>query len=151
ADRIDQRKKELSRYIDVLHKPFAVGWTLYDSISYLDTHKVDIQYDWILPLALDEIDGHVWNSWKDWVIPFGELSKKMPSFSSHPLRLIKLKEQSFSHKIHIEKAIDNYVESIGAVAQINSEYQLNLPSDWSDNESPLITFLEKLFNFSIDE
>ncbi len=151
ADRIDQRKKELSRYVDVLHKPFAVGWTLYDSISYLDTHQIDIQDDWILPLALDKIDSHVWNSWKDWVIPFSELSKKMPSFSLHPLRLIKLKEQSFSHKGHIEKDIDNYIESVKRIAQINSDYQLNLPDDWSEKDSQLITFLEKLFSFSFNE
>ncbi len=151
ADRVDQRRKELSRYVDVLHKPFAVGWTLYDSISYLDTHSVHIQDDWILPLPIDSIDVHVWNSWKDWVIPFSELSKKMCSYSSHPLRLIKLKEQNFSHKSNIEKAIDSYVESVRTTSRINSEYQLNLPVDWSDKESQLIMLLEKLFNFSIDE
>ena len=151
ADRVDQRKKELSRYVDVLHKPFAVGWTLYDSISYLDTHNIHIQNDWILPLELDKIDVQIWNSWKDWVIPFSELSKNMPSFSLHPLRLIKLKEQNFSHKSHIEKAIDSYVASVKMVTEINSEYQLNLPDDWSEKEPHLIAFLEKLFSFSIDD
>lgn len=149
ATRIDERKQELSRYVDLLHQPFSVGWSLYDSVSYLDSHHVEINNDWILPLTLENINKNTWNTWKDWAIPFGGLTQKMPAISTHPLQLISLKEQNFSHKAQIEKAIDNYIEIENSVAKINSDLQLNLPKDWSNKQSQLILFFEKLSHFSV--
>ncbi|WP_164745203.1 AAA domain-containing protein, partial [Stenotrophomonas indicatrix] len=42
AQRIDQRKAVLSRYVDALHQSFPIGWSLYDSVSYLDSNHIAI-------------------------------------------------------------------------------------------------------------
>lgn len=149
AIRIDQRKNELRRYVDLLHQPFTVGWSLYDSVSYLDANSIKMKDDWILPLKLENIDIKIWNSWKDWTIPFGGLVKKMTSISSHPLSLIQLKEQNFSHKNHINKSIEDYIQAEIIVEEINSNLKLNLPKDWNNNKISLFAFLEKINHFSV--
>lgn len=149
AIRIDQRKNELRRYVDLLHQPFAVGWSLYDSVSYLDANKIVMRDDWVLPLKLENIDKKAWNNWKDWVIPFDGLTKKISSPSSHPLRLIQLKEHNFTHKNHIKKSIDDYIQAELEIIQINSNLELNLPKDWNKNKISIFSFLEKLIHFSI--
>lgn len=151
AQRIDQRKVTLSSYIDTLHKPFMIGWSLYDSISYLDYHGIEIKTDWLLPIELDNIDKRIWNDWKDWAIPFGQLTYKLQSIAQHPLRLITLKDQNFSHKNRIEKAIEEYFQVAIDSKSVQSKLDLNLPEGWLEDKDHLFRLLENLSHFSVHQ
>ncbi|MGE0932195.1 DUF3320 domain-containing protein [Peijinzhouia sedimentorum] len=150
AARIDQRKIELSRFVDLLHQPFAIGWSLYDSVSFLDVNGVEIREEWILPLKLEELDRSIWNNWKDWAVPFGGLIQKLPSISKHPLRWINLKEQNFSNRNIIENSIDRYIDAEISIDRIDTDLKLNLPKNWIENKIPLFKFLKQLANFSVN-
>ncbi|RKE56570.1 superfamily I DNA and/or RNA helicase [Sphingobacterium detergens] len=148
AQRIDQRKAALSQYVDSLHQPFAVGWSLYDSVSYLDSHHIEINTDWLLSLQLEHIDKKTWNNWQDWAIPFGELTHKLPAIDKHPLHLIHLKDQNFAHKNNIEKSIEDYIQADAEATKALSDLQLNLTKNWIENKTSLYSLLEKITHFS---
>lgn len=147
AQRIDQRKAALSRYVDALHQPFAVGWSLYDSVSYLDSNHIAINTAWLLPLQLDVIDKKTWNDWQDWAIPFGQLTANLPAIDTHPLRLIPLKDQNFAYKNQIEKSIDEYIQASIHANKAQSDLQLNLSDNWIVNKASLYSLLEKTAHF----
>jgi len=147
AQRIDQRKAVLSRYVDALHQSFPIGWSLYDSVSYLDSNHIAINTTWLLSLQLELIDKKTWNDWQDWAIPFGELTRKLPTIEKHPLRLILLKDQNFAHKNQIEKSIEDYnLASINAT-KAQTDLHLTLSDNWIANKASLYALLEKTAHF----
>lgn len=147
ADKVDLRKKELSEYINLLHKPLNIGWTLYDTISYLDVHEVAINQDLILQEDVLIIDAATWSRWKDWSIQIEGLTNKMEHPAQHPLRFISLKEQNFSHKNNIQEAIANFETSTFAVSTINKTYHLSLKEPFNKHVLNVVELLQYLQNF----
>jgi len=152
ANRIDQRKTELSQYINLLHKPLTIGWTLYDTISYLDINEVAVDQNLILKENLLLIDASTWNSWKDWSIQMEGLTGKMSNHpSKHPLRFISLHEQNFSHKNNIQEAISEFEKSTNEIEKLNTDYNFPFAEPYNHQVAGIIELLENLYNFNADQ
>ncbi len=149
ATRIDERKAAIRKYIDALHQTYPIGWTLYESISYLDSHEVAMTQKWIMPMDVTKLDTTTWHQWKDWSVAFASLSRKIPDPAEHPLRMINLKNQAFSHKAHISSSITAYLAAKGHLEEVNESLQLNLPPDFQIDFSELVQFLTGLRDLSL--
>ncbi|MBO6213256.1 DUF3320 domain-containing protein [Algoriella sp.] len=141
AIRIDERKKELSKYVIELHQKFKVGWSLYDSISHLEANNVQINEQFIVPIDCSKIDNITWNSWKDWLIPFASIVKKIGEPSSHSLKLINIAQHQFENKGLIVSAINTYIDYKNSLLKIEEEFELN-----NSDEITVLNLFEYLKN-----
>lgn len=152
ANRIDLRKTELSQYINLLHKPLNIGWTLYDTISYLDSNEVEVNQNLILKENLLLVDAATWNNWHDWSIQMEGLTAKMSDHpSKHPLRFISLQEQNFSHKNNIQEAVTEFEKSTREVEILNKAYNFPFVEPYNHQVSGMIDLLENVQNFNADQ
>jgi len=152
ANRIDLRKTELSQYINLLHKPLNIGWTLYDTISYLDSNEVEVNQNLILKENLLLVDAATWNNWHDWSIKMEGLTAKMSDHpSKHPLQFISLQEQNFSHKNNIQEAVTEFEKSTREVEILNKAYNFPFVEPYNHQVSGMIDLLENVQNFNADQ
>ena len=126
ANRIDERKKELNKMVNELHKKFATGWSLYDSISYLEKHEVKIKDVFIVNFDVEKTDISTWNNWKDWIIPFSSVTKKIGQISEHPLRFISIKKHQYENKNLVNTAINEYLDLLKHVTDYSQKQDLYL-------------------------
>lgn len=109
GQRLDQQRKELSQYIAALHEENAIGWSLYDSISYLEYHQIPYDENYRVSIKVNNLNQEVWINWLDWLTPFSAVVSKIGLPSKHPLRSIKLNYHQFEHKNLLLAAIDTYL------------------------------------------
>lgn len=155
AKRLDHRKLELGKYINQLHKKFKIGWSLFDTISYLETHQIKMDDRFMIDILLENIDVTTWNNWKDWLITFASIVQKIGKPSSHPLQLIKTESHQYENKNLIINAINQYIDKESTALRIKENLQLQK----SDNNSvtDLLEFLHtnsvktNLIDISFDE
>ena len=95
AKRLDERRKELGKYVNELHHKFPIGWSLFDTIAFLETNHVKADERFHINFPLESADVFNWNQWKDWLIPFASIVQKIGQPSLHVLRPIK----TSSHQI----------------------------------------------------
>ncbi|WP_435522896.1 AAA domain-containing protein [Chryseobacterium indoltheticum] len=76
AKRLDERRKELGKYVNELHKKFPIGWSLFDTIAFLETNHVKPDERFYINFPLESADVFNWNQWKDWLIPFASIVQK---------------------------------------------------------------------------
>lgn len=155
AKRLDERKLELGKYINQLHKKFKIGWSLFDTVSYLETHHIKMDDRFMIDTALENVDVTIWNNWKDWLIPFASIVQKVGQPSSHPLRFIKTENHQYENKNLILGAVNQYLDKENAALKIKHDLQL----ENSDNNlvTDLLEFLQtnsvklNLLDISFDE
>ncbi len=155
AKRLDNRKLELGKYINQLHKKFKIGWSLFDTISYLEMRQIKMDDRFVIDIPLENIDVTTWNNWKDWLIPFASIVQKIGKPSSHSLQLIKTESHQYENKNLIINAINQYLDKENAALKIKENLQLQQ----SDNNSvtDLLEFLHtnsvktNLIDISFDE
>ena len=155
AKRLDNRKLELGKYINQLHKKFKIGWSLFGTISYLEMRQIKMDDRFVIDIPLENIDVTTWNNWKDWLIPFASIVQKIGKPSSHSLQLIKTESHQYENKNLIINAINQYLDKENAALKIKENLQLQQ----SDNNSvtDLLEFLHtnsvktNLIDISFDE
>lgn len=125
AKRLDERRKELGKYVNELHKKFPIGWSLFDTIAFLETNHVQADERFHINLPLESVDVFNWNQWKDWLIPFASMVRKIGQPSLHALRPIKTSTHQFENKNNILSAISQFNEKKNSAAQIKNQFQLN--------------------------
>lgn len=124
AERLDGRKKQLSIFVNQLHQSFPIGWTLYDTISYLETNQVHIDGNYILLNDIRSLDVTTWNTWKDWIVPFSPISDKIGHPTIHPLRFVKITTHQFNNKQLLQNAIEQYTKWSSTTDQHITQYKL---------------------------
>ncbi len=129
AKRLDERKLELGKYINHLHKKFKIGWSLFDTISYLEAHQVKMDDRLMTDTALENTDVSTWNSWKDWLVPFASIVQKIGQPSDHALQLIKVASHQYENKNSILNAVRHYVEKENSALQVKKDLQLQQSDD----------------------
>lgn len=126
ANRIDQQKKVLSSYIQKLHHRIAIGWSLYDTISYLEQHAIVYQTDLQLQFPIENILLSEFTIWDDWVTSFATITKKIGVPSQHPLRWLSVTNHQFDHKENISSAIKQYIQSSTESKDICTKYDIDI-------------------------
>ncbi len=154
ATRLDERKKELNKYVTQLHHKNQIGWSLYDSISFLEQNKVgfsDVEKQYI---DFQNLTPAKWNNWNDWLVPFASVVEKIGQPKNHPLYLVKLNQHQFEHQNALYTSIDNYRSANENSANIFNKFQIN-KDKISDFEN-VLDFIKdhkietKLFDFQFN-
>ncbi|ROI10776.1 DUF3320 domain-containing protein [Chryseobacterium sp. H3056] len=122
--RLDERRKELNKYVSLLHKKNFLNWSLYDSISFLETHHINYDENLRVSVDFETLSQSKWNDWNDWAVPFGSVVAKIGQPKSHPLQLVKIFAHQFEHKNNLVQAIDRYILSYRTAEPVLEKYQI---------------------------
>ncbi|MGE6395847.1 DUF3320 domain-containing protein [Chryseobacterium scophthalmum] len=125
AKRLDERRKELGKYVNELHKKFPIGWSLFDTIAFLETNHVKADERFHINFPLESADDFNWNQWKDWLIPFASIVQKIGQPSLHALRPIKTSSHQFENKNLILSTISQFNEKKNSAGQVKNQFQLD--------------------------
>ncbi|MDM1299330.1 DUF4011 domain-containing protein [Empedobacter falsenii] len=154
AERLDLKRKELNQYVLKLHEQNKIGWSIYDTISFLEFNQ--IQFENTLRVAIDfnELDDNKWNEWQNWITQFHSIIAKIGIPNQHPLRSIKSQPNQFDLKINISKAIQDYL--VAKKNKENSFDKYQMDNSNSEKYFSLLKFLqsneinETLIDYAID-
>ena len=124
ARRLDDRRKELSKYITQLHHKNRINWSLFDSISFLENNDIGYEENLKVDLDFEELNLTKWNSWNDWLIPFSSVVSKIGQPNAHPLNSVKLQTHQFDHKNNLISAIDQYLDKFNLSKGFFEKYQI---------------------------
>lgn len=125
AERLDERKKEINKYVTQLHHKNPIGWSLYDSISFLERHAVSYSDGEKVTIDFKNLTISKWNIWNDWIVPFSSICVQTGAPSIHPLRLVKIDSHQFDHQNNLSKAIDNYRSAYEKAQHLFNKYQID--------------------------
>lgn len=131
ANRLDERRKELNKYITQLHHKNQINWSLYDTISFLENNQIGYEENLKVDIDFEELNVTKWNGWNDWLIPFSSVVSKIGQPNNHPLNLVKLNTHQFDHKNNLISAIDYYIANFILSKDFFEKYEIekeNLPS-----------------------
>ncbi|WDF70375.1 DUF3320 domain-containing protein [Sphingobacterium oryzagri] len=126
ASRLDERKRVLSSYVEQLHHRIPIGWSLYDSISFLEQYGIVYRADLQLNFAVEDIAVNEWNIWNDWVTNLAAIAKKIGMPAEHPLRSVVIFNHQFDHKERLTTAITQYVQSNAESKDICLTYDIDI-------------------------
>lgn len=124
AIRLDERRKELNKYITQLHHKNQINWSLYDTISFLENNQIGYEQNLKVDVDFEELNMNKWNGWNDWLIPFSSVVSKIGQPNSHPLNSIKLDTHHFEHKNNIISAIDQYAQNFNSSKNYFEKYDI---------------------------
>ncbi|MDM1084428.1 DUF3320 domain-containing protein [Myroides odoratimimus] len=144
SNRIDQRKAELRKYITQLHQRFSIGWSLYDTIAYLELNHVAVNSDLLVDIDFNEITQSTYTSWKDWIVQFASICQLIESPLSHPLRSLTIKEHKYDIQSTVKTVLSDYKYTAREYEQISAEFNFKLLSDKRINANSLQTMFELL-------
>lgn len=144
SNRIDERKAEIRKYITQLHQRFNIGWTLYDSIAYLELNHITIDNDLLVDIDLDETNQATYLKWKDWVIQIASLCQRIDNPITHPLRSLNIHEHKYDIQTSIKDVLSDYKYVAREYEQISAEYNFKLLSDKQIDANSLQVLFELL-------
>lgn len=125
AKRLDERKKEINKYITQLHQKNQISWSLYDSISFLENNAVSFSDVEKVQIDFKNLNLLKWNSWNDWMVLFSSVSAQIGQPKTHPLYLVTLNSHQFDHQNNLSTAIDNYRTSFEKAQDLFNKYQID--------------------------
>jgi len=138
AQRLDERKKEINKYITELHHKNQIGWSLYDSVTFLENNAIPFSEAEKVAIDFKSLTLAKWNHWNDWIVPFSSISAQVGQPKSHPLQLVKLNHHQFDHQNNLSAAIEQYRSSFEKAQNVFNQYQI-------DNQQ--LEKFEKVLNF----
>ncbi len=125
AQRLDERKKELNKYVTFLHQKNKIGWSLYDSVSYLEQNGIAYNDELKSPVDFENLDSTSWNRWNDWLIPYSAVVQKIRIPKEHPLYSVKISIHQLDTKQKITQAIDEYQQKKQDAKEIFELYNID--------------------------
>lgn len=125
ASRLDIKRKELNQYVLKLHNKNQIGWSIYDTISYLEYYNIQFANEWSVALDFTELNKIKWNEWQSWLAGFHSIIAKIGVPNEHALRWVKAQPNQFDLKINIPNTIQNYLVSKQLKEQSFVQYQMN--------------------------
>lgn len=155
ANRLDLKRKELNQYVIKLHEKNTIGWSIYDTISYLEYYNIQFSNELRVPINFDLLNLNKWNEWQSWITAFDSVISKIGIPNQHPLKYIKNQNNQFDLKINITSAIQNFMYSTSEKNALIEKYKI----EDSENEIYLsiIKFIQNndintdLIDFAVDE
>ncbi|MFV0152933.1 DUF3320 domain-containing protein [Empedobacter falsenii] len=155
ANRLDLKRKELNQYVIKLHEKNTIGWSVYDTISYLEYYNIQFSNELRVPINFELLNLNKWNEWQSWITAFDSVISKIGIPNQHPLKYIKNQNNQFDLKINITSAIQNFMHSTSEKYALMEKYKIE------DSESEIylsiIKFIQNndintdLIDFAVDE
>ncbi|WP_291090208.1 DUF3320 domain-containing protein [Empedobacter sp. UBA7494] len=124
ANRLDLKRKELNQYVIKLHEKNTIGWSIYDTISYLEYYNIQFSNELRVPINFDLLNLNKWNEWQSWITAFDSVISKIGIPNQHPLKYIKNQNNQFDLKINITSAIQNFIHSTSEKNVLMEKYKI---------------------------
>lgn len=138
--RLDERKSGLAKNTEILHHRTKIGWSLYDSVVFLQNNKVDADRNLIFDFDPENISAEEYQKWQDFMTEFAPVVKRAGNPATHPLRFVSIKNFSFDSSQKLENAISNYLSGEQNFRNIQQNY--NLLNDGS--VKPILTAFKQI-------
>lgn len=126
AERLDARKKELNKYVTFLHQKNKIGWSLYQSISFLEENSVSFDNELQVTIDFENLELEKWNNWNDWLIPYSAVVKKIGFSKKHPLYPVSVSTHQIDNRNRILLAVDGYLNEYEKYEEISARFEINL-------------------------
>ncbi len=99
AERLDNVRRSISRYVRVLHEPGPAGWSLYDSITALEAYR-DRSFSRLEApgTIVEKLDTVLWRQWEDWLPQFQSVCKLVTDPKNSPFA--HWKDFSYTASLH---------------------------------------------------
>lgn len=139
AQRLDQAKEAISDYVNILHQKQAVGWSLYDSITALESHSDNhFSKNSISEVVIEQLNATLWQQWTDWLPQFQAIIKLITHPSDNPLATFNLPNYSLSVSDEISaqtQSLINLLPGVQAQSQLVSKailfpFSITSKTDW---------------------
>ncbi len=124
AQRLDNAKKAISDYVNVLHRQLPVGWSLYQSITILEDyreHKVPAAS--IPASVVQRLDAALWQQWCDWLPSFISIASLIDAPKKNPLAALQIAQYSAlvqddinKQTVHLLQLLPQYQQAINTLA-----------------------------------
>lgn len=144
ATRLDENKLGLRNYVNALHHKFPSGWTLFDSLSFLQNHNIVPNDALMVPIDIEHTDATMWHLWQDFMQSFAAIMLKTGQPNAHPLRFVSIAKHRFENKKLISKSIESFIAAEQNATSLKDFYALE---SCSNNE--IITLLKAIGNSAI--
>lgn len=140
GQRLDDRKKELGKYINQLHQKFKIGWSLFDTISFLETNHTETDERFQISFPFENTDIPTWNTWKDWLVSFASITKKIGQPSLHVLKPVKISSHQFENKNLLVSSISTFLEDKRRAEHV--KVQLRFPEVQNNDLIEILEYLQ---------
>ncbi len=152
AERLDNAKKAISKYVKVLHQKHNAGWSLYDSITTLENYKKhNFPNNFITDVVLQKLAPNLWQQWSDWLPQFQLMTKLIVHPSENPLVAFDLPNFTSSINDEVIMQTKNLLELLLNVksksqelkTEISFPFSISSKNEW-DNFVQIATVFQKL-------
>lgn len=124
AERLDARKKQLNKYVTFLHKKNKIGWSLYQTISFLEHHQVAYNDQLRIDIDVQQIPLSQYNKWVDWLIPFSALIQRIGVPNKHPFVSVRISSHNIDNQRKLIQAIDNYLNTHKDYEKLSNQFEI---------------------------
>ena len=101
AIRLDNTKKSISQYVNILHEIQPIGWSLYDCIVALEGIKENkTSKHYLSEEVIKQLNPQIWQQWLDWLPQFQSILSEIDNPLDNPLNRLVINE--FSLKLSEE-------------------------------------------------
>ncbi|WP_159633158.1 DUF3320 domain-containing protein [Sphingobacterium composti Ten et al. 2007 non Yoo et al. 2007] len=155
ANRLDSKRKELNQYVIKLHEKNEIGWSIYDTISYLEYYKIQFSNELRVAINFSDLNTNKWNEWQNWNTAFHSIIAKIEVPNQHALKAVKSQPNQFDLKNNITNAIQYFLISKKEKETSFEKYAMDNAE--SAQYLPILKFIqanpinEKLIDYVIDE
>ena len=158
GQRLDDAKKAISNYVNVLHQKQQVGWSLYDSITALENYSDKVfPKSFISETVLLQLNATLWQQWTDWLPQFQSIIKLLVHPSENPLTALNLQQYSPSVNdeilIQTQKLLillpDVQSKSQSLAKAIHFPFPIQAKTEW-EQFNEIINTLENLPNIPLE-
>lgn len=149
ALRLDTAKKAISDYVNVLHQKQQIGWSLYDSITALESyHDKKFSKNFIPETVLQQLNANLWQQWTDWLPQFQSIASLIVHPSENPLTALNLAQYSPSVNDEISAQTEkllNLLPDVESKSQslantIFFPFSIQAKSEWEQYVQVIIAF-----------
>ncbi len=95
SQRLDAARKQISEYVNILHKKQNWGWSLYEGITALEQYREEPPTPKQVPDdVLQNLDAQRWQQWQDWLPGFQSIAQVITHPKNNPLAALQLNNYS---------------------------------------------------------
>ena len=140
AARLDAAKKELSSYVEALHRPQPAGWSLYESIVQLQAFSdVPFSQDWLPETVWPYLDAGLWQQWTDWLPQFAAVAQNTAHPDANPLAVLGISSYTPALEERIAEATsamqqclaDTIAQTDAMAAALHFPLPVNTEAQWN--------------------
>lgn len=132
SHRLDEARIAISAYVRLLHQQQPTGWSLYDSLTALESYRdANFSRNFIPDQVLAALDSMLWQRWNDWLPGFAAIVGLILHPSQNPLSQLHVEKYSTTLSDDIAREIEGMIKTLASLKRQLPEIidRLDFPFD----------------------